>query len=171
MTEAAREALVIGLGNPLMGDDGTGLAALELLRREWVVPTGVELLDGGTWGMNLLPRLEDTDHVVLLDAIRTGAPPGTLVELEGPAVPRALHHKLSPHQIDLGEVLAVASLRGTLPRTLVVVGIEPAVIEMQTTLSPVVEAALPALVDRVVARLAVAGLGCVRREAVASCTS
>ena len=54
-----RATVVIGLGNPLMGDDGVGLAALERLRDDWDMPADVELVDGGTWGMNLLPVIED----------------------------------------------------------------------------------------------------------------
>lgn len=146
--------VVIGLGNPLMGDDGLGLAALKRLAEEPGLPPGVELMDGGTWGMNLLPTLESAGRVLLLDAIRTGAEPGTLHELERDRLPAMLVHKLSPHQIDLREVLALGELRGTLPAELVAFGIEPAVIEMQVELSAVVADALPALLDRVRDRLA-----------------
>lgn len=153
MTEPARSRLVVGLGNPLMGDDGIGLAALERLAASGAVPRGVELVDGGTWGMNLLHLIESADVMILLDAIHTGAAPGTVNELEGDAVPRRLAHKLSPHQIDLGEVLALAALRGTLPPRLIAIGIEPAVVEMRTALSPQVAAALPRMLARVIERL------------------
>jgi hydrogenase maturation protease len=153
MTEPGRRTLVIGLGNPLMGDDGIGLAALAQLQGSRQLPGGVELVDGGTWGMNLLPLIESADTVILLDAIRLGRPAGTVIELEGEAVPRRLAHKLSPHQIDLGEVLALAALRGTLPPRLYAIGLEPALVEMRTTLSPPVEAALPLMLARVVDRL------------------
>jgi len=154
MTEPAGTRLVIGLGNPLMGDDGIGLAALERLAASGAVPRGVELVDGGTWGMNLLHRIESADAVILLDAIQAGTAPGTVVELEGDAVPRRLAHKLSPHQIDLAEVLAIAALRGALPPRLIALGIEPGVVEMSSRLSPAVEAALPRLLERVIERLA-----------------
>ena len=73
--------VVLGLGNPLMGDDGLGLAVLGRLRDEWDLPGTVELVDGGTWGMNLLPLIEDAPELVLIDAIRAGAPAGTVLEL------------------------------------------------------------------------------------------
>ena len=165
----ADRTLLIGLGNPLMGDDGVGLAALECLRTEWELPPEVELVDGGTWGMNLLPMIEDADRVVLLDAIQAGTPPGTVVELEGNDVPRTLSLKLSPHQIDLREVLAVAALRGTLPRTLVAIGIEPVDVEMRTSLSAPVDGALPSMVWRVVRRLTALGHGCVPRSDAMPC--
>jgi len=86
---------VIGLGNPLMGDDGLGLAALDRLRAQWELPATVRLVDGGTWGMNLLPLLEDAEAVVLIDAIDAGRVAGELVLLERDEVPRFLGLKLS----------------------------------------------------------------------------
>lgn len=159
MTEARDRTLVIGLGNPLMGDDGIGLAALEQLAAGWDMGDA-ELVDGGTWGMNLLPLIESADTVILLDAIHLGRAPGTVIELEGDAVPRRLAAKLSPHQIDLGEVLALAALRETLPRRLVAIGIEPALVEMSTSLSPAVAAAMPLMLQRVAERLEALGCRC-----------
>jgi hydrogenase maturation protease len=169
MTETRERTLVIGLGNPLMGDDGIGLAALEQLVASWDV-AGVELVDGGTWGMNLLPLIESADTVILLDAIHLGRAPGTVIELEGDAVPRRLAAKLSPHQIDLGEVLALAAWRDTLPRRLVAIGIEPALVEMSTTLSPAVAAAMPLMLARVAERLEALGCRC-SPVVAAGCTS
>ena len=99
---AGRRPLVLGLGNPLMADDGLGLAALERLRAGWDLPAGVGLVDGGTWGMKLLPMIEEAGAVLLLDAIDAGPRPGhDLIVLARDELPRLLAHKLSPHQIDL----------------------------------------------------------------------
>lgn len=149
--------LVLGLGNPIMGDDGVGVAAIQRLRNDWVLPAEVEVVDGGTWGMNLLPLIERAERLVLIDAINTNAPPGALTVLERHELPRYFALKLSPHQIDLREVLALAELRGALPRELVALGIQPATVELQTELSPPVEAALGKLVDLVVDRLEATG--------------
>ncbi len=128
-------ALVLGLGNPLMGDDGLGLAALQLLREEWELPDTIDLVDGGTWGMNLLPLIEDARELLLLDAIRHGEPPGSLVVLGREELPRYFTHKLSPHQIDLKEVLGLAELRGHLPARATAVGLEPERVELDLELS------------------------------------
>jgi hydrogenase maturation protease len=170
MTDPGQRTLVIGLGNPLMGDDGVGLAALEELRLQWEVPSEVELVDGGTWGMNLLPLLEACDRVLLLDAVRTGSPPGTVVALLGDAVPRGFDHKFSPHQIDLREVLALAMLRGTLPGELAAIGVEPANIALGLELSPEVAAAIPLMLARTVAWLEALGHRCARLAPL-ECTS
>ncbi len=162
--------LVLGLGNPVMTDDGVGLAALERLRASHDLAPGVELADGGTWGMRLLPMIEDHDSVLFLDAISTGAPPGTLVRLEGDGIPRGLGTgKISPHQVDLQDVLAAASLRGRVPRRMVALGLQPGRVEMGVGLTPAVEAALDALVAAAVECLEEWGAPCppVRAPAVA----
>ena len=147
------ETVVIGVGNPLMGDDGLGIAALERLRDGWRFEPHVELLDGGTWGLNLLPDVEAARRVLFIDAIDVSAEPGTLVELERDEIPRFLARKLSPHQIDVKEVLALSELRGTLPEELVAVGLQPDSVEMRASLSPVLASRLDDLVACVIRRL------------------
>lgn len=153
--------LVLGLGNPVMADDGVGLAALERLRADYLLPRGVTLADGGTWGMRLLPMIEDHDRVLFLDAIDTGRAPGAMVRLEGEAIPRGLGvGKLSPHQVDLQDVLAAAMLRGRLPRAMVALGLQPGRVEMRVGLTPAVAEGLDALVLEAVACLAAWGFPC-----------
>ena len=149
---ARHETVVIGIGNPLMGDDGIGLAALERLLA-WEFEPFVERVDGGTWGMNLLQFVEEARRLLVLDAIEAGLDPGAPVTLEGDEIPRFLSTKLSPHQIELREVLALAELRGTLPEEVVAIGLQPGRVEMSARLSPEVEARLDDMVERCVERL------------------
>jgi hydrogenase maturation protease len=140
--------LVLGLGNPLLEDDGTGLVLLERVRAAGPWPPGVEFADGGTWGLSLLPLIEDADRLLVLDAVRTGAEPGTVQWARGDDVPRMYRRPVSPHQLDLGEVLAAAVLLGALPRHLAVVGVEPLRCDgLHLGLSPVVRAALDVATD------------------------
>jgi hydrogenase maturation protease len=162
------EVLVIGLGNPIMADDGLGVAALERLRQGWSLPESVRLVDGGTWGMNLLPLIEEADRVVFLDAIDAGRPVGALVLLEREELPRFFGLKLSPHQIDLREVLAVAELRGTLPSDLVAIGLQPGRLEMSSGLSPEVESRLDDVLIAAVERLERWGYACTPLEPAAN---
>lgn len=127
---------VIGLGNPLLTDDGVGLVLLEALRADgWV---DVELVDGGTWGLSLLPVLADCDRVLVLDAVRAGHEPGTVVQGSGHDVQKLYRFPLSPHQIDLSEVMAAAAMTDGLPEQIWVVGVEPA-----STDGPLVELTEP----------------------------
>ena len=153
------ETVVIGVGNPLMGDDGLGIAALERLRNGWTFQPHLDLLDGGTWGLNLLPHVEQARRVLFIDAINADEEPGTLIELAREDIPRFLARKLSPHQIDVKEVLALAELRGTLPEELLAIGLQPASVEMRTSLSPVLASRLDDLVACVIRRLQAWGYG------------
>jgi hydrogenase maturation protease len=155
-SERAGGTVVIGLGNPIMGDDGLGLAALARLQARGVAPE-VELMDGGTWGMNLLPTIESADRLLLIDAIDAGGAPGTLHVLERAQLPRYLDTKISPHQVDLRDVLALAELRGTLSADTVAFGLQPEVVEMSCELSPAVLDRLDDLVTAVSRRLAAWG--------------
>lgn len=145
--------VVLGVGSPLMGDDGVGVAAVELLRQALAPAADVAFLDGGTWGMQLLPEIEDAGRLLVLDAIYDGQTPGTVVRLEKSELPRLLYQKVSPHQIDLREVFAVAELRGTFPPEAVALGVEPEIVELQEGFSPAVERAMPVLLEAAVAQL------------------
>jgi hydrogenase maturation protease len=153
--------VVIGLGNPLMGDDGVGLAALERLRAEWRLD-GVELVDGATWGLSLLPVIEDAERLVLVDAIAAHGAPGDIIELSRDRLPIYLTRKLSPHQVDMRDALAVAELRGRLPNDVVAIGVQPETVALGTELSAPVGQQLGALVGAVVVQLEHWGHACRR---------
>lgn len=156
MTEMRSETprtVVLGVGSPLMGDDGLGVAVVAEMRQDWEQDPALTFVDGGTWGMSILPSIETADRLLIVDAITGGGAPGALVRLDDDEIPRHLRQKLSPHQIELGEVLAVAQLRGTFPSEAVALGIEPARIELHDGLSEVVRAAVPGLVDAIESQL------------------
>jgi len=151
--------VVIGLGNPLMGDDGVGLAALARLRAEWQLE-GVDLVDGATWGLSLLPVIEDAERLLLVDAIAAHGAPGDVIELSRERLPIYLSRKLSPHQVDMRDALAVAELRGRLPNDVVAIGVQPERVALGTELSAPVAQQLDALVRTVVAQLERWGHAC-----------
>lgn len=145
MTEIVN-LLILGLGNPLCGDDGAGVAAVARLRERYTPPAGVAVLDGGTLGLSLLPYLRQARTVILVNAIAADAPAGTLVRLQGDDVAPAAAHRLSPHQVGVADLLDGARLLGGYPETIVLVGVVPAQIELSIERSPVVEARIDNLV-------------------------
>ncbi len=145
--------LVLGLGNTIMSDDGVGPKVIEILRQTADLPDFVKLLDGGTLGLDLLPYLEGTGRLIIVDAVEIGKEPGTVVRLAGDEVPIALETKLSPHQMGMKDLLAVARLMGDLPDEIVLIGIQPLLLEMGTELTLPVAAALPELVALVQAEI------------------
>ncbi len=161
------DIVILGVGNPLMGDDGLGIEAIDLLRDHWDLPAGVELLDGGTWGMSLLPILEETREVILVDAITAHRLPGTLVTLERHQLPHHFRLRVSPHHVGLEDLFAVLEFRGTGPISLTAIGLEPESVEWGLGLSATIEQAMPTLVNSIVAWLAARGMAAVRRPPLA----
>jgi hydrogenase maturation protease len=118
--------LVLGIGNLLWADEGFGVRCVEMLAANWRFPENVTLLDGGTQGLYLLPKVQEADALLIFDAIDYGNPPGTLREITGDAVPRFMGaKKMSLHQTGFQEVLAVAELTGQIPEKLVLIGVQP----------------------------------------------
>jgi hydrogenase maturation protease len=145
--------LVLGIGNALMNDDGFGVRVIEMLQENYRFPAEVTVLDGGTLGLDLLPRLEAADKLLIIDALEMGADTGSVFRLEGEAVPRAFANKLSVHQMGVQDLLAVAELQGYCPPELVIWGVQPGSIEMALTLSEPVAAAIDEVVSGVVEEL------------------
>ena len=135
-------ALVLGLGNVLLHDEAAGVWVAESLQREFAFPSAVTVLEGGTLGLDLLPRLDGVDLLLLVDAVRQGRPPGTVVRLAGDDVRAVLDVKLSPHQVGVQDLLAAARLMGMEPPHVVLWGVEPERLDPGTGFSPGVEPAL-----------------------------
>lgn len=150
--------LVLGAGNILLSDEGIGVRVVEALQDRYRVPDAVEVLDGGTCGMGLLDVLAGRDHLIIVDAVNTGRPPGSLVRLADDEIPAAFRTKSSPHQLGLQDVLALLLLLGTAPRRVTVIGIQPFSLDLSLELSPVVAGKLDELVQMVVAELTAVGL-------------
>ena len=125
---------VLGVGNPIMGDDGVGIRLLDAVRAA-CPDERVEYVEGGTGGMELLPVVQGASRLLILDAV-AGAHPGAVVELAGDQIPRLLSSKLSPHQVGLLDVFAAARMLGREPDTIAVVGIVPASVQLGLGLTP-----------------------------------
>ena len=114
----------------------------------------MELVEGGTAGLLLLPHLADARSAIIIDAIDTGARAGTLVRLEGEDWPTAFTSRVTVHDVGLRDLLGAAQLTGALPQRLVLHGVQPATTAIGIELSTPVARALGPLVSAVQAELA-----------------
>jgi hydrogenase maturation protease len=158
------QALILGAGNLLLSDDGAGVHVIQRLQEVVELPEEVRVLDGGTLGLNLLPFLEGVSYLVIVDAMETGQPPGTLRRLAGDEVPAYFSVKMSPHQIGLPDMLFAAKLRDLYPREVVVWGVQPGSTEVGLELTPAVAAQVDLLVTKILEELARWGLDAQRRN-------
>lgn len=143
--------LILGVGNLLLTDEGLGIHAVRKLVDQTGLPEDVEIVDGGTAGLGLLYYLEGVERLVIIDAVDSGNPPGTMVRLSGDQIPAYLAMKLSPHEITLPDFLAAAKLRDLYPQEVIVWGIQPESLEVGVELSATLAARLDELVSNVVA--------------------
>jgi hydrogenase maturation protease len=150
--------VILGIGNTILTDEGVGVRAAEALQAGHLLPEGVEVIDGGTAGMELLGPLTGVDLLVILDAVKAGRPPGTVVKLAGREVPVFFRSKLSPHQISICDVLASLEFSGDPPGDMVLIGVEPESLELGLDLTPTVAARVPEVVALAVAELAARGI-------------
>jgi hydrogenase maturation protease len=147
---------VLGIGNVLWADEGFGVRLVEALQRGWDHAPQVQLVDGGTQGLYLLPLVQAAMHLLILDAVDYGLEPGTLKVGEGEDVPRFLGaRKMSLHQTGFQEVLMLARMTDSYPEEVVLIGCQPENLEdYGGSLRPRVKAALEAALPLAVERLA-----------------
>ena len=150
MTEKNRNQItILGIGNTLYTDEGLGVHALAALQEKYGMDQQVELVDGSTDGMSLLGPVEDTDYLIVIDAINAGKDGGHIIELHGNDIPAYYGIKMSIHQLGFQEVLLASKLREKYPKNIVMIGMQPTSLELGIGLSETNEAQLPQLLKLV----------------------
>jgi hydrogenase maturation protease len=144
-----QRVLVLGLGNLLMGDEGVGVHAVrELSKRR--LPDHVDVVDGGTGGLEILDLVEGYDRVVIIDAVDAGMEPGSILRFRPEDVTREVSDfPLSLHQEKILGVLDLAHYLGRDLVPMVIYGVQPQAMCWSTELSPVVSARIDSLLGAV----------------------
>ncbi|MBF0247892.1 MAG: HyaD/HybD family hydrogenase maturation endopeptidase [Alphaproteobacteria bacterium] len=146
------------MGNVLMQDEGVGVCAAEALENRYDLPPNVEVVDGGTTGTELMAFLRDRPHVIMADAVNTGAQAGTLVRLSGDEVPAFFQTKISSHQLGVSDLLGLLTLQNEAPGDVVIIGMVPYQLENKLGLSEQTLARIDAMVAMLVDELARLGV-------------
>ena len=128
--ESSWDTLILGIGNVLYADEGFGVRCVEALHARYVFPESVNVMDGGTQGIFLLPWVRSASRLLIFDAIDFGFKPATLKLIVGDDVPRYMGaKKVSMHQAGFQEVLSSAALTGDFPAKLALVGVQPELLD------------------------------------------
>ncbi len=158
MTHSEADTVVLGVGNVLLRDEGVGVHMIHRLRRKYEFPEHVDLVDGGTLGLNLLSVVCGCRRLVVIDAVRNGGEPGEVFVLRFEELPFHVRAKNSLHQVDLVEAITLAGLISDPPET-IIVGIEPLDTEgWGTELTPPVMNQITLLEERVLEQLKFLGV-------------
>ena len=138
--------MVMGVGNILLSDEGLGVRFLDELAKI-PLPENVELLEGGTAGLELVHLIQEVDYLIIVDAIDAKDEPGALFRFKpGDIKVFPEKYEVSFHQIGIIEVLAMANVLGQAPQTLIF-GIQPKSLEWGMEISPEIEALFPRLTE------------------------
>ncbi|GAB4546096.1 MAG: HyaD/HybD family hydrogenase maturation endopeptidase [Anaerolineales bacterium] len=149
----AFKTLTLGVGNRLMSDEGIGIHIIERLSAGYDIDKEVQVLDGGTLGLDLLYYLEGIENLLLIDAVETHKPAGAIIRLEDEQVPAFMALKISPHQVGVPDMLAAAKMLDAYPKRLTLWGIQPETLDMGLDLSPLLEEKAPQLLQNVIEEL------------------
>jgi len=139
--------VILGVGNILLKDEGLGVHVVKMME-SMELPEGVELVDGGTLGFDLLGLFEESEKIVIVDALKGGHEPGTIYKVTPEELKGDLNRALSLHQVGLLEVMEMGKLLGFQPQV-VIIGIEPKEIDWGMELSEEVKAKLPKVISLV----------------------
>ena len=148
------DILILGVGNLLLSDESVGVHIVNQLERDYDFPPGVELVDGGTAGMELLDFIASREHVLIVDAVLTGDAPGTVVTLKDDEVPALFNNKVSPHQLGLCDLLGALKLTDESPQNIFLVGVVPESVDPGLDMTSTVSRAVPAMKQALLAHLA-----------------
>ncbi|MCG3119753.1 MAG: hypothetical protein ALAOOOJD_02264 [bacterium] len=141
--------LIIGIGNEYRGDDGVGLWVARRLRETLSAP--VTIIEQSGEGAALLEAWKDFQNVILIDAVHSGAAPGTIFRFEAhqQAIPTQFFH-YSTHAFSVAEAIELARALRQLPARLVIYGIEGKNFAAGIELSPEVDKMTPEVIDRII---------------------
>ncbi|MGM3175318.1 HyaD/HybD family hydrogenase maturation endopeptidase [Dickeya lacustris] len=161
--------LVLGIGNILLSDEGVGVRLVERLEQQYVLTPTVDIVDGGTCGMELMECMAGRDHLIVADAVLTGQEPGSVTVLRDREVPALFTRKISPHQLGLADVLMALQLTGEFPRQLTLVGVVPQTLDSGIGLSDTVTRALEPALAHIIAALRHSGVTVTERATQEVC--
>ena len=144
--------LILGLGNPLRGDDGVGSAVIANLRNHPDLPPDVDLVDGGTAGLETAVLLQSRQKVIIIDAADMDSPPGTwrrFTLAEAQLLKDEAQMRGTLHNVGLAEALALAEVLQIMPQTLIIFGVQPENVDWEEGLSTAVTNCIPNLCTRI----------------------
>jgi hydrogenase maturation protease len=146
--------LILGIGNTLLTDEGIGVHLVDRMQKQVGELEGVEYLDGGTLSFTLAEPIARADGLIVVDAARMDAPPGTLKVFHNEAMDRYLSgNRASVHEVSLTDLLDIARLSECLPGERYLIGIEPASLEWGEHASETVMPAIDLGIDKILSIL------------------
>jgi hydrogenase maturation protease len=159
------QILIYGAGNLILSDEGFGVHFVRHMEKVYQIPENVELYDGGTLGIMVHFKFEESDRVILVDVVQAKGEPGDIFRYEREDIMlKKIPVKMSPHQIGLQEMLLISEMRDAPKPDLTFFGIVAGSLEPGDQLSPPLQAGLEKVAALVIEELKTVGVDIKRKE-------
>ncbi|WP_303758132.1 HyaD/HybD family hydrogenase maturation endopeptidase [Selenomonas ruminantium] len=147
------EVTILGIGNVILRDEGFGVRVAEYLDKHYEFPESVQIVDGGTLGIELTQYVTGTEKLLVIDSINGGAEPGTTFRFHNDDVMEHFQDKLSAHEVGIQDVLGLLTVTGHKIPDVVVIGAQPYDVEAGVELSEGMMELLPQMVEQALSEL------------------
>ena len=151
---------VLGIGNLLMGDEGVGIHLIQTLEKSYTFSPSVNLIDGGTTGLDLIPYFENCEKMIIVDAVDFQRKPGYIGSLYNEEIHYRFNTKLSLHQAGLADVLSVIKLTDIQSPDMMLIGVQPLQVKMGIELSDKIADKMEQILNIVTEKLEGWGIKC-----------
>ena len=158
---------VLGVGNVILRDEGFGVRVAEYLDAHYDFPENVQIVDGGTLGIELTQFVTGTKKLLVIDSINGHAEPGTRFAIRDDDVLAHFQDKISAHEVGIQDVLALLEVTGHKIPTVTVLGAQPYNLEAGVELSEEMKKLVPEVAEEALAELKTWGVEATAKEHVA----
>jgi hydrogenase maturation protease len=155
---------VLGIGNILLADEGVGVHAVNAIKKRYDFSPNIEILDGGTMGLDLLPVFQTKDKIIIIDAVDFNKEPGHVGAIDGDKIPPVLNSKLSVHHIGFADLLYAAKLVRETPPEVYLVGIQPKSLHVGLDMTEEIRVKLDSIIELAIQKLKEWNVECVLRS-------
>lgn len=159
------EVTILGVGNVILRDEGFGVRVAEYLDAYYDFPESVQVIDGGTLGIELTQYVTGTKKLLVIDSINGGQAPGTRFHFHNDDIMAHFQDKLSAHEVGIQDVLALLTVTGRKIPEVVVLGAQPYDLEAGVELSPEMKKLLPLIAQEAIDVLKEWGIEANEKEA------
>ena len=144
------EITVLGVGNTILSDEGFGVRVVEYMQKNFTFPDNVQLVDGGTLGVELLHFVTGTQKLLIVDSIDGGVEPGTTFHLRDDEIHKHFAQKISAHEVGIQDVLTMLELTDKKIPHVELIGAQPFSLEAGTELTEQMSKLVPTFANRAV---------------------
>ena len=143
-----KEITVLGIGNTILSDEGFGVRVVEFLQKNYAFPDNVQLIDGGTLGVELIHFVAGTSKLLIIDSIDGGVASGQTFHLRDDEILKHFTQKISAHEVGIQDILTMLEITDKKIPCVELIGAQPFSLDAGINLTPPMQKLLPVFADK-----------------------